>query len=253
MFNFRLLLILSVLVGLACLTGGCADQFNQAGLHAAGPDELRAAVDAAEAEGVPWRAPFKGVDATLRPDQNAYGGHNIVLNAVYRLDDNGAAKFALFLPQGGKLGQCSRKGREVRCASQPFPGGPRLVRGAFTALDEIFALSPGRSDWTGRAELRQGDSRAGLNGQDQIFLRRRLTAPTGPDGDVYILTNPAGKLLAAYRLGRSTDAQGRLDRPLAWRAVFDERQNYRFTPRSGGWIMDVTITRRIEQVQHEKP
>ena len=169
----------------------------------------------------------------------------MILQAIYRVNEGGEAKFALFLAQGLKLGQCARSGKNVTCTNRNFPGASRLVRGAFAALDEIFALSPERS---AECELRRGDSRAGLDGS-QLLLRRRLPTRAGQSargGDSYVLTNLAGRILAVYRLGHSVESRGRLERPLAWKATFGEKQNYRFMPRDGGWIMDVSITRRLE-------
>jgi hypothetical protein len=235
--NLQKLSALLLVIFITALAGGCAGQVRPE----ISPQELQDAVAAAKAGNRVWN----GINATLRPDKYAYGGHNFTLNAVYRVDEHGKTKFALFMPHGAKLGQCDKTEKRVKCSSQSFPGAARLVRSAFNSLDELFSLAPEQAE---QYEMCWGDKTAGLD-STQKLLRHRIPAQAnqpGSGGSSYLLTTPAGVLKAAYRLGRPSGSQSRLDRSLAWKAVFDEELNYRFMPQDGGWIVDVAITRRLE-------
>ncbi|MDL2306840.1 hypothetical protein LJC48_02250 [Desulfovibrio sp. OttesenSCG-928-C06] len=190
-----------------------------------------------------WSKPFKGIDATLRPDSSAYGGHNFVLNAVYRVVSPDEARFAVFLPQGNKLGQCVRKGRDVSCSGLSFPGAGSLIRSSFAALDEMVLSAPGEDD---SYELSYGDRNTDICGE-RLVLRRKRSAQAGAS---YVITEPDGVPVSAYRRGKSSssslgeDASSRID---AWRIMFSGKPgNYRFMPQGNNWMIDVSIVRFVE-------
>jgi hypothetical protein len=81
------------------------------------------------------------MEASLKPDLASGEWDNIVVNALYTLPDrdigNKHAKFALFFPNGGKIGQCERILEDTRCSGLSFPGADAFIRSAFAALDEF--------------------------------------------------------------------------------------------------------------------
>ncbi|MDR1243118.1 MAG: hypothetical protein LBM00_10130 [Deltaproteobacteria bacterium] len=82
---------------------------------------------------------FYGIEAAVKPVQASGEWSNIVLNAIYTMPDidtdKNHAKFALFFPNGGKIGLCERTREEIECSTLSFPGAGALVRNAFAAVD----------------------------------------------------------------------------------------------------------------------
>jgi hypothetical protein len=82
-----------------------------------------------------------GLEASIKLDRASAEWSNIVLSAIYTVpvgvEGGNRAKFALFFPNGGKIGQCERVLEDTECSSLSFPGAETLVRSAFAALDGL--------------------------------------------------------------------------------------------------------------------
>lgn len=217
-------------IGLALvlsIISGCA------GRNVEDPALFRSAREAAVQFSEIWAPGLLGYTASIRPNNKAFGEHNLVLQAIYKAEEPGRAQFALFLPQGSKVGQCERSGRKTVCSAASVPGAEALARSAFAALDEIFLLAPKDEDeW----DLRQGDGPARLP-MARTLLRRRTATE---EGTAVVLYEPSGKLVAAYKHNRAV-----MDKPaLAWKADFSENPaRYSFKNTEDGSTLDVLITR----------
>ena len=204
-----------------------------AGRSVEDPALLRSAREAAAQFSEIWAPDMEGYSATIRPENQAFGEHNLVLQAIYKTEGREKAQFALFLPQGSKVGQCERVDGAVKCSAMPAPGAESLTRTAFTALDGIFWLKPTAQDqW----DLRQGDGLSRIP-MDRVLLRRQAER----DGTKnVVLYETSGKLVAAYKQNRMTMDQS----PLAWKVEFgDNPSQYGFKNMDNSTVLNVIITR----------
>jgi hypothetical protein len=82
-----------------------------------------------------------GLEAAISLDKASGEWRNIILNAIYtmpvRIEGENSAKFALFFPNGGKIGQCERILEDTECSGLSFPGAETLIRNAFAAVDGL--------------------------------------------------------------------------------------------------------------------
>lgn len=234
---------------LAAVLGGCgAALVDDPELLARSTAVVRASADGESRHGALhpefWRPDARGLDAVLVPKSRAYGQSGLALSAMYRLDADGNARFALFLPQGGKLGQCERRGAGLSCESASFTGASQLVRACFWALDEVAALRPDLND---SYELRAGDGRIGIDSAETVLVRARRVAQKA----YFVIYKPDGPLVGAYMRGTGgktpsgKDLPGR-NEPGEWKAVFGEKSgSYIFYPALGTLSVEVSVTRCV--------
>jgi hypothetical protein len=82
-----------------------------------------------------------GLEAAISLDNASDEWRNIMLNAIYtvpaKVVGKNRAKFALFFPNGGKIGQCERILEDTECSGLSFPGAETLIRSAFAAVDGL--------------------------------------------------------------------------------------------------------------------
>lgn len=230
----KLIPLLLILVICTSISGtGCSQQ------NIDEPCLLSSAVEACSGNILVWHEDIIGIDAAIKPDSATYGGHNMILNAVYRSSGADQAKFALFFPQGSKIGQCEKTGSGVNCTTLPFPGSSSLVRTSFAAIDEILLLRPKADD---RYELRLGDSRGGIDSSRIVLARQRTSA----SGKYDIFSSLNGKIISAYKRGISGGGESLPVSITSWKAFFNDNQTtYRFVPQGNNLALDVFITRNL--------
>jgi hypothetical protein len=82
-----------------------------------------------------------GFEAAIKLDEVSSGWSNIVLSALYTwpvgVASENHSKFALFFPNGGKIGQCERILEDTECSGLSFPGAETFVRSSFAAVDGL--------------------------------------------------------------------------------------------------------------------
>lgn len=180
-----------------------------------------------------WSARPQSVHATVKPLSVVLGEHSMLLQAVYKTEGAENARFILLMPQGSKVGQWARNGREIHIEAVSFPGAKNLVGAAASALDELMRLRPEEKDeW----DLRDGDNLGSIPSGQKILRRRALRNGKR----CIVLADPAsGHPVAAYCYAGDIFAK----RPLVWKMEFSENPlRFCFKQYESAQSVDVLIT-----------
>lgn len=201
-------------------------------------EQARAAADAQAAHTHNWGAKPKRVRAAITPESMAIFPAmrgDMALLGVYGNYPDGDTRFALAMPQGTRIGSCTR----------PAGGQPKfqnvsalavvgdLVRASFSALDEFFASTPAPAACCDESwRLQKGDVQGGISRSQTVLLRRRGLGWGSYANFVYDLD---GRPLVFYQVSSQS---------LDWRLNFrntGEKPSYVFRDYRYDWIINVEI------------
>lgn len=228
--NARAKKILPLLLFCLSLTACAGQEFDDSEL-------LRQAREAAAAEASSihtWGAKPKRVRAAITPESMALFPSmrgDMALLGVYGNYPDGDTRFALTMPQGTRIGSCTRPagGKPVFQSMSSLAVIGDLVRASFSALDEFFACMPGDGEsW----RLQKGDVRGGVGREQTVLLRRRGLGWGSYANFVYDL---AGRPLVFYQVGNQA---------VDWKLTFrntGEKPSYVFIDYRYDWIINVEI------------
>lgn len=199
-------------------------------------ERARAAAEAETAATRAWGARPQRVRAAVTPASMALFpvmGGDIAMLGVYGNYPDGDTRFALTMPQGTRMGSCTRAaGGRVECGSiSSLALIGDLVRASFFALDAYFASASGyahEESW----RLQRGDVHGGVSRNETVLVRHRALGWGSYANFIYDLS---GRPLVFYAVSSQA---------VDWKLTFrntGEKPSYIFRDYRYEWIINVEI------------
>lgn len=136
-----------------------------------------------------WQEGVSGLKCAIIFINTGLQLNNTVFQASLRT--NKGTRFAMFLAQGTKLGQCLNEGEKIICQSANIPSAKDILQFSFKAVHRLLLARPGPSD---QFVLQYGDPAAGIDKTQLVLVREKKDKM----GVIRVISNLEGVPLSVY-------------------------------------------------------